>query len=64
MDEATFNNCLKAFFFIVTLPFLPVAINILKDAIQEKDVYDKAEMYAIAFFLLSVDVFTWIVCFF
>lgn len=64
MDEATFNNCLRAFFFIVTLPLLPVAINILKDAIQEKDVYDKAEMYAIAFFLLSIDAFTWVICFF
>lgn len=38
--------------------------NAFLDAIQEKDVYDKAEMYAIAFFLLSIDVFTWIVCFF
>lgn len=64
MDEATFNSCLKAFFFILTLPFLPVAINILKDTIQEKDVYDKVGMYVIAFFLLSIDAFTWIVCFF
>lgn len=63
MDEATFNSCLKAFSFILTLPFLWVAINILKDTIQEEDVYDKAGMYAIAFFLLSVDVFTWIICF-
>lgn len=63
MDEATFNSCLKAFFFMFTLPFLPVAINILKDTLQEKDVYEKAGMYAIAFFLLSIDVFTWIICF-
>lgn len=64
MDEATFNICLKIFFFVFTLPFLPVAINILKETTQEKDVYDKVGMYGIAFFLLSIDVFTWIVCFF
>ena len=64
MGEATFNNCLKVFFFILTLPVLPVAINILKDTVQEKNIYEKAEMYAITFFLLSVDVFTWIICFF
>lgn len=63
MDEAAFNNGLKVFFFILTLPVLPVAINILKDTLQEKDVYEKAEMYVIVFFLLSVDVFTWIICF-
>ena len=64
MDETTFNTCLKVFFVVFTLPFLYVAINILKDTTQEKDAYDKAGMYAIASFLLSVNVFAWIVCFF
>ena len=64
MDEETFNSCLKVFFFVFTLPFLPVTINILKDTIQEKNVYDKACMFAIASFLLSVHGFTWYVCFF
>lgn len=64
MDESTFNICLKVFFVIFTLPFLPVAINIIRDTIDEKNVYDKANMYAIASFLLSVHGFTWYICFF
>ena len=64
MDESTFNICLKVFFVIFTLPFLPVAINIIKDTIDEKNVYDKAIMYAIASFLLSVNSFTWYLFFF
>ena len=64
MNETTFNLCLKVFFVIFTLPFLPVAINIIKDTIDEKNVYDKANMYAIASFLLSVHGFAWFICFF
>lgn len=64
MDETTFNICLKVFFVIFTLPFLPIAINIIKDTIDEENVYDKANMYVIASFLLSVHSFTWYICFF
>lgn len=64
MNEAIFNNALKVFFVIFTFPFLPVSISILKDTIQEKNVYDKVCMFTIAYFLLSIHGFTWYICFF